>query len=46
MAVLTASPAFGRLLMGSGIGRLPEETAPPPILRALALPALAGRRNA
>jgi membrane glycosyltransferase len=46
MAVLTASPAFGRMLMRAGIGRLPEETAPPPILRALALPALAGRRNA
>jgi len=32
-----------------GIGRLPEETAPPPELAALALPAIeaaAGRRTA
>jgi hypothetical protein len=31
---------FGRLLMRLGLGRLPEEIAPPPILRAIALPAL------
>jgi len=37
LAVLTAQPAFGRALIRLGIGRLPEETAPPPALRALAL---------
>lgn len=39
-AVLTASPMIGRLCTRSGIGRLPEETAPPPALEALALPAI------
>ncbi|HYS47131.1 MAG TPA: glucans biosynthesis glucosyltransferase MdoH, partial [Xanthobacteraceae bacterium] len=29
LAVLTASPAFGRALIRLGIGRLPEETSPP-----------------
>ena len=29
LAVVTASPGFGRLLMRAGIGRLPEENAPP-----------------
>ncbi len=41
-AVITSWPGFGRLLMRLGLGRLPEEIAPPPILRAVALPALAG----
>ncbi len=41
LAVLTALPAVGRALTGAGIGRLPEETAPPPALDALALPAVA-----
>jgi membrane glycosyltransferase len=39
-AVLTASPVLGRLCVRIGIGRLPEETAPPPELNALALPAI------
>ena len=40
LAVVTASPAVGRALMRVGLGRLPEETAPPAELRALALPAI------
>jgi membrane glycosyltransferase len=40
LAVVTSLPAVGRMLLRLGIGRLPEETAPPPILRTLALPAL------
>jgi len=39
-AVITASPAFGRALARLELVRLPEETDPPPALRALALPAL------
>lgn len=41
-AVITARPGFGRLLMHLGLCRLPEEIVPPPILRMVALPALAG----
>ena len=41
LAVFTARPALGRLLTRIGIGRLPEETAPPLALTALALPAVA-----
>ena len=40
LAVITALPAAGRLLTRLGIGRLPEETAPPASLAALALPAI------
>ena len=40
LAVITASPAFARLALRTGIGWLPEETAKPEILRALGLPAL------
>ena len=40
LAVLTALPKVGRLFAQIGIGRLPEETAPPPPLRALDLPAI------
>ncbi len=40
LAVITALPGTGRLLTRYGIGRLPEETAPPACLRALALPAI------
>jgi membrane glycosyltransferase len=40
LAVITALPATGRLLTRLGVGLLPEETAPPPSLRALALPAI------
>jgi membrane glycosyltransferase len=41
LAVITALPAVGTSLARIGIGRLPEETAPPRALTALALPALA-----
>jgi membrane glycosyltransferase len=44
LAVITALPAAGRALLRLGIGRLPEETAPPPPLRALALPAVEAAR--
>jgi len=40
LAVATASPALGRALIAAGIDRLPEETAPPPVLVALELPAI------
>jgi membrane glycosyltransferase len=39
-AVVTSRSEFGRLLTRLGLGRLPEEIAPPPILRAIGLPAL------
>ena len=39
-AVWTSNPAVGRALIALGLDRLPEETAPPPELRALALPAI------
>ena len=39
-AVGTASPALGRALIAAGIDRLPEETAPPPELERLKLPAI------
>jgi len=38
-AVVTALPGAGRALARWGLGRLPEETDPPPPLRALALSA-------
>jgi membrane glycosyltransferase len=40
LAVITAAPAAGRALIAIGIDRLPEETEPPPVLRALELPAI------
>jgi membrane glycosyltransferase len=40
LAVFTARPALGRFLTRIGIGRVPEETAPPLALTALALPAV------
>ncbi len=40
LAVITSSPAVGRAMLRLGIGRLPEETDPPPALLTLALPAL------
>jgi membrane glycosyltransferase len=40
LAVVTALPATGRLLTHAGIGRLPEETAPPAVLHELVLPAI------
>ena len=39
-AMVTAWPSLGRLFARVGIGRLPEETAPPQALTALALPAV------
>ena len=41
LAVLTALPAAGIAFARAGIGRLPEETEPPPPLSRLALPAIA-----
>jgi membrane glycosyltransferase len=41
LAVVTAWPAIGLMFARIGIGRLPEETAPPSELSALALPAIA-----
>jgi membrane glycosyltransferase len=41
LAVITASPVVGRALIRLGIGRLPEEAAPPTEMRALNLPAIA-----
>jgi membrane glycosyltransferase len=40
LAVFTAMPRVGLALARIGIGRLPEETAPPRALSALALPAV------
>jgi membrane glycosyltransferase len=40
MCVVTSWPWLGRLFTRIGIGRLPEETAPPELLKRLALPAL------
>ena len=40
LAVVTASPALGRAMVRVGLGRLPEETAPPREMAALALPAV------
>jgi membrane glycosyltransferase len=40
LAVVTASPALGRALIRLKLDRLPEETEPPPELRALKLPAI------
>jgi membrane glycosyltransferase len=39
-AMLTASPRLGSLSVRIGMGRLPEETARPAVLQALALPAI------
>ncbi len=40
LAVISSWPSVGRLLMRAGLGALPEENAPPPALRRLALPAI------
>ncbi len=47
MAILTASPAFGRMLARAGLCRLPEETGPPPAAEAQAAsgPAVRVRRH-
>ena len=39
-AMVSSRREFGRLLMRLGLGRLPEEIAPPPILRAIASAAI------
>lgn len=39
-AIVTALPAAGAVFARIGVGRLPEETGPPPELRALMLPAV------
>jgi membrane glycosyltransferase len=46
LAVFTARPGLGRWLSRIGIGRLPEETAPPVALTALALPAVSAAARA
>jgi membrane glycosyltransferase len=40
LAVITAAPALGRALLQIGLGRLPEETAPLPELRAAGIAAI------
>jgi membrane glycosyltransferase len=40
LAVVTAHPRLGPALARAGLGRLPEETAPPAALRSLNLPAV------
>ena len=45
-AVVTAKPGVGLALARIGIGRLPEESAPPKALAALSLPALAASARA
>jgi membrane glycosyltransferase len=45
-AVITAKPSVGLALARVGIGRLPEESAPPTALAALSLPALAASARA
>ncbi len=40
LAVVTAAPSVGRAMIALGLDRLPEETAPPPELRVLRLPAI------
>jgi membrane glycosyltransferase len=46
LAVATASPALGRALIAAGLDRLPEDTAPPPEVAALKLPAIELSRRA
>ena len=46
LAVITAWPAVGAALLRAGIGRLPEETAAPLALDALALPAIVAAQAA
>jgi membrane glycosyltransferase len=45
-AVVTAMPGVGHALARIGIGRLPEESAPPAAMAALSLPALAAATRA
>lgn len=43
LAMVSSLPSLGTILTRLGIGRLPEETAPPAVLADLSLPALAAR---
>jgi membrane glycosyltransferase len=45
-AVFTAMPSVGHALAQIGIGRLPEESAPPKALAELSLPAVAAAARA
>jgi membrane glycosyltransferase len=45
ICVLTARPSLGRALARLGVGRLPEETDPPPELTHLQLPAVKAARS-
>jgi membrane glycosyltransferase len=40
IALLTAWPRFGAWLARIGLWRIPEEVDPPPLIRALGLPAV------
>jgi membrane glycosyltransferase len=44
-AVATASPAIGALFARFGVGRIPEETAPPTVLAPLRLPVIEARAS-
>jgi membrane glycosyltransferase len=41
LAVVTSQPRLGEAAVRVGLARLPEETDPPPVLRALGVPAIA-----
>lgn len=45
LAVISAMPFLGQLMIRLGLARLPEETTPPDMLHALALPALIRNRD-
>ncbi len=45
LAILTTMPAAGPTMVRTGLCQLPEETAPPPELAALALPAIEAARQ-
>ena len=45
LAVITAKPALGNAFTRIGLGRLPEETAPPVMLKTLALPAITAAQS-
>jgi membrane glycosyltransferase len=46
LAIISAMPLIGRVMTRIGLGRLPEETAPPETLRALQLTPLIPRNDA
>jgi membrane glycosyltransferase len=45
VAVVTSVPVLGRALARAGLWRIPEETAPPPVVSALHLPAVPARQR-